>query len=127
MKHRGDPEQRGRDRDDFGLRAHTVELSAYQYLVHWLYLRGGYRFHHQNSVDFFTTLLPAMPGDNAARTADSDLAEFDANEWSLEMTVIGERAPTWLRAWSVSAELLRYVRSNDLDIYVAALAIGHRL
>ncbi len=114
-------------RDDFGLRAHTIEVSAYQYLVHWLYVRGGYRFHHQNSVDFFTTELLAPPALGQIRTADSDLAEFDANEVSFELVVIGERAPPWLRQWSVSAEVMRYVRTNDLDINVVSLAVGHRL
>jgi hypothetical protein len=113
--------------DDFRLRAHSVEVSAYQYLVNWLYVRGGYRFHRQTGVDFFTTSLAERPPDNLSRTADSDLAPFDANEWSFEMVVIGERAPRWLRAWSVSAEVLRYVRTNDLTINVVSLAIGRRL
>jgi hypothetical protein len=108
--------------DDFGLRAHTVELDAYQYLTRWLYVRGGYRFHRQNAARFFTTDF--VVGDPPIRTADSDLAAFDAHEWSVQVATV--RLPQ-LRRWSVTAELLRYARTNDLAITMVSLGLGRVL
>ena len=113
--------------DDFGIAAHSVELAAYQYIVPWLYARGSYRYHHQTGADFFTTQI-AMGYDFAAlRTSDSDLAPFSANEWSLQLAMVRDRAPDAVRGWSLGAEVMRYWRSNDLQITVVALSIGRRL
>lgn len=111
--------------DDWGARAHTIELALYQYVVDWLYVRGGYRFHHQTGVDFFTTQVDAMMPLAPWRTADSDLAPFDANEWSVELATIRARGP--LRAWSVSAEVMRYTRTNDLNITAVSFGLGRAL
>jgi hypothetical protein len=112
--------------DDFGLHAHTVDASVYQYLASWLYVRGGYRYHRQTSVDFFTTALPAGFDDvTTLRTADSDLAALHANEVSFQVSTVRDRGP--LAKWSVSAELLRYQRSNDLRITAVSFGIGKAL
>ena len=111
--------------DDWGARAHTIELALYQYLVDWLYVRGGYRFHHQTGVDFFTTELATTADMMAARTSDSDLAPLEAHEWSLELGTVHGRGP--LRAWSVSAEVLRYDRTNDLSITAVSVGVGRVL
>lgn len=105
--------------DDFGLQAHTIDTSFYQYLVDWLYVRGGYRFYHQTAVDFFSTSLDDV---NQFRTSDSDLAAFNANEVSLQLATVRGRGP--LHKWSLSGEALRYVRSNDLRITTVSLSIG---
>lgn len=112
-------------RDDLGLRAHTVEGAYYQYLTPWLYARGSYRYHHQRGAEFFTTSLPlGFTGDDP-RTADSDLASMHANEWTVQLSTLRERGP--LCAWSVSAELMRYTRSNDLRITVVSITVGRAL
>ena len=111
--------------DSFGTDAHTIETNAYQYVVPWLYLRGGYRFHRQDGVDFFTTAIEKPFASNALRTADSDLAPFDAHEWSVQIATVRGRGP--FGVWSFSAELLRYTRTNDLRITVGSLAFGRLL
>jgi hypothetical protein len=111
--------------DDFGLRAHTINATVYQYIVDWLYVRAGYRFHDQNGVDFFTTALATGFDDTTLRTADSDLAPMHAHEYSLQLVTVRERGP--LRKWSASAEFLRYQRSNDLTIIAIALGIGRMM
>jgi hypothetical protein len=113
--------------DDFGLRAHSVEVAGYQYLLPWLYARGSYRYHHQTGVDFFTTSLPTMYDPRMEHTADSDLAPLAANEWSVSLAMVRERAPAALRGWALSAEVLHYWRSNDLQITTVALTAGRRL
>jgi len=111
--------------DDFGLTAHTIDASVYQYLVDWLYVRGGYRYHRQSSVDFFTTSLPDGFTNTTLRTSDSDLAALHANEVSLELATVRDRGP--LRKWSLSTEVLRYQRSNDLTITAVSLSVGRMM
>lgn len=111
--------------DDFGVRSHTVDAAAYQYLARWLYVRAAYRFHTQTSVDFFTRSLPMGFGDSTLRTADSDLAAFRAHEYGLQVLTLRDRGP--LRRWSVSAEVFRYERSNDLTVLVMAIGAGRAL
>jgi hypothetical protein len=108
-------------RDDFSVRAHSVEADAYQYIVPWLYLRGSYRFHTQTAVDFFTTDLPLSSNLNYPHTADSDLAAFDAYEWTAEVVFLRGRAPGALRPWTFSAEVLHYWRTNDLQLTTVSL------
>ncbi len=115
-------------RDDFDIVAHTVDASAYQYLAPWLVLRLGARFHRQTAASFFTIARPAEDqGQAGLRTADSDLAAFDSREVSAELMLLKARQPRGLRAYSFSAEVLRYWRSNDLQITSVALSIGRTL
>ncbi|MEO8699237.1 MAG: DUF3570 domain-containing protein [Kofleriaceae bacterium] len=111
--------------DDFGLRAHTIDASVYQYLVSWMYVRGGYRFYDQNGVDFFTTEVASGFTEDTLRTSDSDLAPFHAHEFSVQVATVRGRGP--LDKWSLSAELFRYARSNDLTITAFSLGFGRML
>lgn len=105
--------------DDFDLDAHTVRLDAYQWLGASLYVRGGYRFHRQEAVAFFTTSFdPGSP--IRYRTADSDLAAFDAHEWSVQLV-------SWFSRWRVTAELLHYTRDNDLVLTAVSFGAGRAL
>ena len=113
--------------DTFGLQAHTIEVAAYQYLVPWLYARASYRYHHQTGVDFFTTSLPATFDPSSSRTADSDLAMLSANEWTVSLAMVRDRAPRVMRGWALGAELMRYWRTNDLQITVVSLTAARRL
>ena len=113
--------------DDFGVRAHTIEVDGYQYLVPWLYVRASYRFHHQTGASFFTTDMPVSQTVLDPRTSDSDLAPFDAHEWSASIVVVRGRAPAGLRAWSLAAELLHYWRTNDLQVSTVSLSLGRTL
>jgi hypothetical protein len=110
-------------RDDFGIDAHTITVAGYQYVTPWLYVRAGYRFHYQTGADFFTTMFLGNPNNDDPRTADSDLAELHAHEWSLQLATLRSRK----RPYSVSAELLRYERSNALQLTAISLAIGKSL
>jgi hypothetical protein len=112
--------------DDFGLRAHSIEASVYQYLSSWLYVRGSYRFYNQNGVDFYTENLPlGFDVVDTLRTSDSDLAPLSSNEFTLSLSTVKGRGP--LKKWSASAELFRYQRSNDLQITALAIGLGRML
>jgi hypothetical protein len=110
--------------DDFGVTAHTASATGYQYLAAWLYLRGDYRFHRQNGVAFYTEQFTGNPSDpDMLRTADSDLAPLSAHQVSLQLvTLTSPKQP-----WSLSGEVLRYWRSNDLQITAVAIAVTRRL
>lgn len=108
--------------DSFGLHASSIEASVYQYIVSWLYVRGSYRFYNQNGVDFYTENMPMGFDDSTLRTADSDLSPFDAHQYSVSLKTVRERGP--LKRWSLSAELFRYERSNDLAITAVSLGVG---
>ena len=110
-------------RDDFGIDAHTITVAGYQYVTPWLYVRAGYRFHYQTGADFFTTMFLGNPNDDDPRTADSDLAKLHAHEWSLQLSTLRSRK----RPYSISAEVLRYERSNSLQLTTVSLAIGKAL
>ncbi len=108
--------------DDWGLVAHSLEGELLQRLSRSLYVGGHYRFHTQNGVDFFTTL--AAP-DGALRTADSDLAPFDAQ--TIGGKVVIDTPPVGdVRALHFEVGYDRYVRTNDLQINVVTCETGYR-
>ncbi len=111
--------------DSFGLQAHAIEASVYQYIVNWLYVRGSYRYYDQDGVDFYTEALPLGFTENTDRTADSDLAPLSSHEYSIQLKTVKERGP--LKKWSMSAELYRYTRSNSLEITAVSLGLGRVL
>ena len=111
--------------DSFGLQAHAIEASVYQYLVNWLYVRGSYRYYDQDGVDFYTEALPLGFTQNTDRTADSDLAPLSSHEISIQLKTVKERGP--LKKWSMSAEVYRYTRSNSLEITAVSLGLGRAL
>jgi hypothetical protein len=108
--------------DDWGLVAHTAEAELMQRLASWLVVGAVYRFHTQNGVDFFSTFAdPAAP----LRTADSDLAPFDAHtiggKVAIDVPLRGD-----LRALHLEVGYDRYFRTNDLQMNVVTCATGYR-
>ncbi len=108
--------------DDWGNVAHSAETELLQRVSRALTLGALYRFHRQTGVDFFTTL--ADP-DALLRTADSDLAPFDAQtvggKVMVDAPVRGE-----IRALHIEVGYERYFRTNDLHIDVFTCATGYR-
>ena len=92
-------------------------------MLPWLYVRGGYRYHHQSAASFFTTGLVPPVDNQLLRTSDSDLARLSAHEWSVQVSTVHQRG----HAWTLSAEVLRYTRSNDLAITAVSLTLGRLL
>jgi Protein of unknown function (DUF3570) len=108
--------------DDWGNVAHSAETELLQRVSRALTLGALYRFHRQTGVDFFTTL--ADP--NALlRTADSDLAPFDAQTVGGKV-VVDAPLRGEIRALHVEVGYERYFRTNDLHIDVFTCATGYR-
>ncbi len=109
-------------RDDFKLRAHTLDTWVYQWMGRRVYLRAGYRFHRQQGNDFWRrSVLQSTPTDSFF-TADSDLARFDAHEPSIK-GVVYLRPPEAASGGASSFDLgfSRYIRTNDLHANVFSL------
>jgi hypothetical protein len=66
--------------DDIAVRAHTADVEAFQYLGPHVLLSASYRFHTQTAAEFFSPSIPQTFDQTLPRTADSDLAAFDAHE-----------------------------------------------
>ncbi len=117
--------------DDWGVRAHSVEVELHQRVTSFLRLRINYRVHYQNGVDFFTssadasTTLPMGDGSPAYRTADSDLQRFVAQtaggyaSFDLGFVRI-------LKQLHFDLSYERYFRSNDLRVNMYTCGLGFR-
>jgi hypothetical protein len=105
--------------DDWGIRAHTMELELYQRLTRVAYVRLNYRYHTQTGASFYRT--PVEPTFKIA-TADSDLAALDAQTVGFKVTVdLPVRFAKSVR-FDLAAE--RYFRSNDLRVNVYSCGLG---
>ncbi len=105
--------------DDWGIRAHTVEVELYQRLSRLSYLRFNYRFHRQTGADFFTTRAPPT---FTTATSDSDLAAFDANAVGVKGAL--DVPVRFARNMHVDAGVERYFRTNDLRVSIYSCGFG---
>jgi hypothetical protein len=105
--------------DDWGIRAHTMELELYQRFTSHVYARLNYRFHTQAAPSFFHARV--APGFTLA-TADSDLATFDAQ--TVGFKVAADVPVRFARAVRFDVGAERYFRSNDLRVNVYSCALG---
>lgn len=115
--------------DTFDLGAHTLEASVTQYLGPVLSARVSYRFHVQDGVSFYTTLLPiTVPLDTTFRTADSDLSAFAAHEVGVTLRWYWDpRGALTARSSYLEASYYHYERDNGLSANVASLGWGWSL
>lgn len=113
-------------RDDFQLRAHTASLHVYQWLVpRRVYLRLGYRLHHQTGVGYYTQAISVDFPEEGYATADSDLAPFWAHEGSAKLVVYLRPLHSTTRATrAVDLGYTRYQRSNDLVMNVFSVGFN---
>lgn len=105
--------------DSWGALANTIEVFLYQRITRWLYVRGTYRGHFQKGVDFWQELAPLGDG---YRTADSDLAQFDAHTAGAKLAL--ELPLRRLRSFSADVAYERYWRTNDLRAHIVSAALG---
>jgi hypothetical protein len=108
--------------DDWGTVAHSAEGELLQRVSRTVTLGALYRFHRQSGVDFFTNLAdPSAP----LRTADSDLAPFDAQTVGGKV-VVDAPLRGEIRALHFEVGYERYFRTNDLQVDVLTCATGYR-
>src|SRR6185437_11508830 len=112
--------------DDWGNIAHSAQAELLQRLSSRLLVAALYRFHTQTGVDFFTTLADPLSG---LRTADSDLAPFDAQTIGGRLALdlpMRPGAEGELRAVHFEVGYERYFRDNDLSVNVMTCSTGYR-
>ncbi len=109
--------------DDIGVLGHTIESELYQYVTRSAYVALRYRFHRQDRADFWMASIPeAEVSSLEPRTADSDLASFDAHEWGVRALVQLDD-PRFGPNHALDLGYLRYRRSTSLVIDV--LSVGY--
>jgi hypothetical protein len=108
--------------DNWNLLAHTIEAQLYQRFSSWLYLRASYRFHTQTAPYFWTTLAAATARE---RSADSDLAEFNAQTFGI-LAGVDIRFTRGLRDLHLDFGYERYTRTNGLDANIYTCSLGFR-
>lgn len=111
--------------DDFGVMAHTPEVSVTQYAGEDFSLRLSYRFHTQNAARFWSSLLPADFDPNHPRTADSDLAALDAHEiGGVLRWYYDHSGALTVRSNYLEASYYHYERTNGLFVNLISLGWG---
>ncbi len=102
--------------DDWGITAHSAEFELDQRLHPYLYLGALYRVHTQSQAAFYHDHLTALP---TYRTADSDLAAFDAHTFGGK-AALDMPFPflDFARRVHVDLAVERYIRTNDLEVMV---------
>jgi hypothetical protein len=108
-------------RDDWGLRAHTVEAQVSQRLDSHLHLRASYRWDVQSGARFYTRSAPADP--DIWRTADSDLAPFTAETFGVMAALDLDFVPG-MENLHLDLGYDYYVRSNDLHASMYTCSFG---
>lgn len=108
--------------DDWGITAHSAEVTLTQRVLPFFYLSALYRFHHQTGAEFFTTLAPVA---QALRTADSDLDSLDSQTVGGKL-VFDVPLRSEIRVLHFDVGYERYVRTNDLQMNVLTCATGYR-
>jgi hypothetical protein len=109
--------------DDWGNIAHSADVELMQRLSPEVYVGAFYRWHRQSGVAFFTTL--AAP-DSGLRTADSDLAPFDAQTIGGKVVIDVPLKSATIRALHFEVGYDHYERTNDLRVEVFTCATGYR-
>lgn len=105
--------------DDWGIRAHTLELMLDQRISRISYVRASYRFHRQTGADFYRTRVEP---NFVVATADSDLAPLDAHTVGIKGVL---DVPTRLaKNLHLDVAVERYFRSNDLRVSVYSCGLG---
>jgi len=101
--------------DTFQLSAHTADFELHQYLLPRLIARGSFRYYTQTGVDFFTTAFSGQESLRPPRTADSDLAQFHAQEYGLKLL--------WLARGQSALDIgyVHYFRDNGLFANIFSL------
>lgn len=112
--------------DDFGLRAHTVQLWLYQRLGPWLTARLGYRHHDQTGADFYAEVFSPEQL-MSPHTSDSDLAPLISRHLEAQLVFDAERSGIgWLGRSLVDVSVARYARDNGLESMIVSIGWGKR-
>ncbi len=109
--------------DDWGIRAHTVNLEAPVKLNPYLSVSPFYRYYTQTASDYFAPLREHTIAD-ALYTSDYDLSAFQSHFAGLNIRYVPERGVLGIKQWK-TAEVRygHYIRSDGLASDVVSLNV----
>jgi hypothetical protein len=107
--------------DDWGIVAHSAEFEIDQRLHPWLHVGALYRIHTQTAASFHAD---ALTEETRHRTADSDLAAFDAHGVGGKAVLDLPVSLSWASRIHAEVAVERYTRTNDLEAMVYTCELG---
>lgn len=101
--------------DDWGLKAHTMELETAIKLTPFFSISPFYRFYSQNAVDYFAPYAEHNAAENYF-TSDYDLSKFTSGYFGAGVRLAPPKGVLGIQAWkSVEIRYGHYNRSNGLN------------
>jgi Protein of unknown function (DUF3570) len=100
--------------DNWGLKAHTLELELPVKVSPFFSVSPFYRFYAQNAIDYFAPYGAHNPTETYF-TSDYDLSKFTSQFYGAGFRVVPQHGVFGIQHWnSVEIRFGHYVRSNDL-------------
>lgn len=100
--------------DDWGLKAHTLELELPVKVSSFFSLSPFYRYYTQNEADYFSPYKIHKPSD-VFYTSDYDLSKFNSQFYGMGIRVVPPKGVLGLQRWnSFEVRFGHYSRSNHL-------------
>lgn len=109
--------------DDWGLKAHTLELELPVKVSPFFSLSPFYRYYTQNEADYFAPYRVHKPTD-IFYTSDYDLARFNSQFYGMGIRLVPPKGVLGLQRWnSFELRFGHYTRSNNLTSNEVSLHI----
>lgn len=109
--------------DDWGLKAHTLELELPVKVSSFFSLSPFYRYYTQNEADYFAPYKIHNPSD-IFYTSDYDLSKFNSQFYGMGVRVVPPKGVLGLQRWnSFELRFGHYNRSNNLSSNEVSLHI----
>ncbi|HET9279910.1 MAG TPA: DUF3570 domain-containing protein [Flavitalea sp.] len=100
--------------DDWGMKAHTIDIETPVKLSSFISVSPFYRFHTQSAVDYFAPFLKNEPT-QIYYSSDHDLSELNSHFYGLGVRISPPKGIFRLRSWNMlEIRYGHYDRSTDL-------------
>lgn len=107
--------------DDWGMKAHTIDLETPVKLSSFVSLSPFYRFHTQNSVDYFAGFSKHQT-DVTYYTSDYDMSALNSHFYGMGVRISPPKGIFGARAWNMlEIRYGRYNRSTGLQSNIVSL------
>jgi hypothetical protein len=102
-------------RDDWGLKAHTVDLEIPIKITAFISLSPFYRYYTQEAMDYFAPYQQHSPGETYF-TSDYDLSHFHSQFFGAGFRIVPEKGVLGLSNWnSLELRYGHYTRNDGLN------------
>lgn len=112
--------------DNWGLKAHTLELETPVKLTPFLSVSPFYRFYAQNAVPYFAQYAQHSPS-ATYYTSDYDLSKFTSNYLGANLRIVPQKGVFGIQHLnSLEVRYGHYIRSNGLNSNQVTLHLGFK-